>query len=355
MLDRNRPLCRCWVIDGVAGGRFAIYTKTHHSIIDGVSGLKKLYDGLSLSDELAIPAPAFALPGPSPSSSTSPSALRRLTDAVHGLLTQVGAVNQISLGAVRKALSAVFGSHVEGSLPFVAGRAPTNAPLQQARGFATLSLPLEEMHEIGHHHGATLNDVAADVIDHGLHAYLRERTRPTPTSSSLCVRCRSAATVIYCGYTVSAIFVRLGEPAAIDYRQATPGGPLGHHGQKGARRHVDGRGDDLWRRPPRPGRRGRFDPPRAHRPPSVQPGDLKRPGRRETRYLNGAQLIGIFPVSAMAASIGLNVTFSSYCDHMDFGFVANAAAIGDVHALAQHTRRAYADLKTEISRRRSSS
>ena len=69
------------------------------------------------------------------------------------------------------------------------------------------------------------------------------------------------------------------------------------------------------------------------------------PGCGETRYLNGAQLIGIFPVSALAASIGLNVTLSSYRDHMDFGFVANSAAINDVFALAEHTRTAYAEIK----------
>ena len=39
------------------------------------------------------------------------------------------------------------------------------------------------------------------------------------------------------------------------------------------------------------------------------------------------------------------MTLSSYRDHMDFGFVTNAAALDDVHALADHTRQAYADLK----------
>ena len=49
-------------------------------------------------------------------------------------------------------------------------------------------------------------------------------------------------------------------------------------------------------------------------------------GTKETRYLNGARLLGIYPVSALAASIGLNATFASYHDSMDFGFVGNSAA-----------------------------
>ena len=167
MLDRDRPLFRCWVIDGVPGGRFAIYTKTHHSIIDGVSGLKKLYDGLSLTDAPVILPPAFAQPRPPSKPRTPPPALHRLTGTLRGAIAQVGAINQISFGALRKGLSAVLGSHLEGSLPFVARHAPTNVPLKQARGFATASLPLEEMHHIGHQFGATLNDVAATVIDHG--------------------------------------------------------------------------------------------------------------------------------------------------------------------------------------------
>ncbi|MDR3654927.1 WS/DGAT domain-containing protein [Mycobacterium sp.] len=62
------------------------------------------------------------------------------------------------------------------------------------------------------------------------------------------------------------------------------------------------------------------------------------PGAKEPRYLNGARLAGIYPVSALAASIGLNATLTSCHDRMDFGFVANAAAIDDLPELARHTR-----------------
>ena len=68
------------------------------------------------------------------------------------------------------------------------------------------------------------------------------------------------------------------------------------------------------------------------------------PGAKEPQYLNGARLVGVYPVSALAASIGLNATLTSYHDHMDFGFVANAAAIDDATELARRTLQAYQEL-----------
>lgn len=351
MLDRHRPLFRCWIIDGVPGGRFAIYTKSHHSIVDGVSGLKMLYQGLSLTDEPSIPTPPFALPRPKREPTTSSPPLHRLTEAVRGAVARVGAVNQISYSALRKALTAVLGSHVEGSLPFVAPHAPTNVPLRQARGFATLTLPLEEMHQIGHRHGATLNDIAAAVIDHGLHTYLRATGNPYAREFiAMCpVSLRSDADSVV-GTRVSAMFVRLGAPAAsvderlrqVAHSVATAKTELGAMSADtamtysvalitlagvGASTHLDRLGH-----------------------PACNLVISNVPGATETHYLNGAELTGIFPVSALAASIGLNVTLTSYRDHMDFGFVANSAAIGDVHGLAEHTRRAYTDLTTQTLR-----
>lgn len=356
MLDRDRPLFRCWVIDGVPGGRFAIYTKTHHSIIDGVSGLKKLYDGLSLTEDPVILPPAFAQPRPAARPRKQPPALRRLTDTVRGALSQVGAINQISFGALRKGLGAALGSHLEGSLPFVAKHSPTNVPLKQARGFATASLPLEEMHRIGHVFGATLNDVAATVIDHGLHAYLREKGQPWAHEfiAMVPVSLRGEGDSAM-GTRVSAMFVRLGSPEAdvaerlrqvvqsVAAAKKELGAMSGDAAMTyavaiialagaGATTHLD-----------------RF----AH--PACNLVISNVPGAKEIRYLNGAPLVGIFPVSALAAAIGLNVTLSSYRDHMDFGFVTNAVALDDVHSLAEHTRRAYADLKAAAPLRKTSS
>jgi hypothetical protein len=76
------------------------------------------------------------------------------------------------------------------------------------------------------------------------------------------------------------------------------------------------------------------------------------PGGRERLYLNGAPLVGTFPVSAIAMSVGLNVTLTSYHECMDFGFVGSGATMYDLPQLARHTRDAYEALKAAASKRR---
>lgn len=346
MLDRNRPLFRCWVIDGVPGGRFAIYSKTHHSIVDGVSGLKMLYAGLSRTDEHRVPEPAFAL-HPKPRAAPAPTPFfNKAIDAVRGVVSQVEAVGQITSMVVGKALGAVLGSELEGSLPFLAERAPTNVALQQGRGFATLSLPLEEMHEIGHRFGATLNDVAVTIVDAGAHAYFVDTGQPFPHRlTAMCPVSLRGEGDDAGGTRVSAIIVRLGESDAGPVERlkqvmdsvAVGKKELGDLSKDAAMTFAVGAVALA-------GAASSTHLDRVARP-ACNLVISNVPGATSTRYLNGARLLGIFPVSALAASIGLNVTLSSYHDHMDFGFVADTGAVADVAALAAHTKRAYEQLR----------
>ena len=344
-LDRDRPLFRCWMIDGVPGGMFAIYTKSHHSIIDGESGMKSLYAGLSKSARHTVAKPGFALGLPAPTPRPPTPVAARIADSIRAVVTQVEAVNQISLGALRKTLTGLARWHLDGSLPFAAPHAPTNEPLKMGRRFATLALPLEEMHEVGRQFGATLNDVAVTVVDAGLHAYLRETGRafahPFIAMCPVSLRADGDTAI---GTRVSAMFVRLGEPTATmpeRIRQvvdsiATAKKELGGMSTDAAMTyavellalaglatstHLDRVGHPVC---------------------NLVISNV--PGAKERRYLNGASLVGIYPVSALAASVGLNATLTSYYDHMDFGFVANAAAIDDLPVLARHTLQAYKDL-----------
>ncbi len=345
-LDRDRPLFRCWVIDGVPDSRFAIYTKTHHSIIDGESGLKRIYAGLHTSDEPTVPTPGFGLTLPAPEPHPPTPLAQRIADSVRGALTQVEAVNQISWVALRKMLAGIARSHLEGNLPFVAPHAPTNAPLQIGRSFATLTLPLGEMREIGRHFGATLNDVASAVVDGGLHAYLRGSGsafgHPLVAMCPVSLRGQDDTAI---GTRVSALFVRLGEPTAsmperirqvvdsvaeakkelgrlsTDTAMTFAVGLIALAGL-GATTHLD-----------------RVTHPACNLVIS------NVAGAKEPRYLNGARLLGLYPISALAASIGLNATLASYHDSMNFGFVANSSALGNLPRLARCTLQAYEELK----------
>ncbi|HXY64911.1 MAG TPA: wax ester/triacylglycerol synthase family O-acyltransferase [Mycobacterium sp.] len=351
-LDRDRPLFRCWVIDGVPDRMFAIYTKTHHSIIDGESGLKLLYAGLSTSDQHTIPKPAFALGAPAPTAHPPTPLAERIVDSIRGAVTQVGALNQVSFGALRKVFAGLVGSHLEGSLPFAAQHAPTNEPLKIGRSFATLALPLDEMHEIGRHFGATLNDVAVTVLDAGLHAYLRETGRAfAHPFIAMCPVSLRADDDTAIGTRVSAMFVRLGQPGAsiperihqVVHSVATAKKELGDMSNEAAMTYAVGlvalAGLGASTHLDRIGH------------PACNLVISNVAGAKETQHLNGARLLGIYPVSALAASIGLNATLASYHDSMDFGFVANAAAIDDPTQLAHHTLQAYEVLKEAAAKR----
>ena len=352
MLDRGRPLFRNWFIDGVPDNQFALYTKVHHAIIDGVSGTRRLYASLSTSPRRSIPAPSFATAAPV----RRPRPPQALVDRLAGLgvsaTRQTLALRDVSISALKKGLSTLLGADPVGSVPFSAQHGPMNQPIQMARSIATLSLPLDEMHAVGKACGATLNDLAVTLVDEGVHRYLRSTDRPfahrqvafCPVSlrddGNTDSGTKASAIVVHLGEHDVGVVERIGQvvaamgtakqeiramskDAAIAYAVAVLG-----VAELTAATHVD-----------------RVAPALANMVIS------NVPGGRERLYLDGAALVSTFPISAIAMSVGLNATLTSYHERMDFGFVGNGATMYDLSQLARHVEEAYQELKTAAMRR----
>ena len=352
-LDRARPLFRDWFIDGVPGNRFALYTKAHHAIVDGISGMQRLRASLRTTPRRGVEPPAFAARQVHHKPSPPVPLVDRLADFGHTAARQSLALRDVALAAARKNLSTLLGARPAGSRPFTAHRGPMNAPVLRARSLATLSLPLDEMHALAKRRGATLNDLAVTIVDEGLHRYLRATGHEFPHRLvAFCPVSLRDAEDHGAGTKVSVMFVHLGEPSAgVADRLAQVRTALNEAKQElramsrdaamtyavavlgiaelASAAHVD-----------------------AVAPPAANLVISNVPGGRDPMYLNGARLAGIYPISAIAMSVGLNVTLTSYHRNMDFGFVASSAGLPDLPQLARHVGEAYRELEAAGPERR---
>jgi len=342
MLDRGRPLFRVWVIDQVPGRRFAVFVKMHHAIIDGVSAARRVNASLRTTRHKGVPKPLFAVDV----AVRKPRPPKALVKRLLGLSTNATSQYMALLGSLRKGLWNRIGLSTQGSVPFAAHRGPMNEPVLNARTVATLSLPLDAMRRVGKHYGATLNDVAMAVIDAGVHRYLYEQNQPFEHRLvAMCPVSLRETDDGSDGTKVSAVFVRMGKPgtgvaerlvqvaesmneAKEEVRGMSRETALGHAAGMmaiaglGAVTHAD----------------------RVTRP-SANLVISNIPGWDRQLYLNGAPLVGLYPVSAIAAGVGLNATVISCNGSMDFGFVGNGASLHDLPALADHVAQAWRELE----------
>lgn len=195
-LDLRRPPWEVHFIEGLEGGRFAIYIKMHHSLIDGYTGQKMLARSLS-TDPHDTTHPLFfniPTPGRSPADTQDSvgggliagagNVLDGLGDVVRGLgglVSGVGSVLGSVAGAGRstfeltKALvNAQLRSDHEYRNLVGSVQAPhciLNTRISRNRRFATQQYPLDRLKAIGAQYDATINDVALAIIGGGLRRF----------------------------------------------------------------------------------------------------------------------------------------------------------------------------------------
>ena len=182
-LDRSKPVWEIWLVDGVEGGRFAIVAKTHHCLVDGVSGVDITTVLFDLDREPEPPGPPESwLPDPEPSDAqllaealiergTSPAEIAR------GVRALVRAPRQVA-GAAIEGLGAA-GAIARTGLS--APASPFNVEIGPYRRFACVRTDLGELKRIKDLAGGTVNDVVLAAVSGALGRYLRARGHSTRT------------------------------------------------------------------------------------------------------------------------------------------------------------------------------
>ncbi|MFT4188500.1 MAG: wax ester/triacylglycerol synthase family O-acyltransferase [Aeromicrobium sp.] len=350
LLDRHRPMWECHVVDGLGDGRFAVYTKVHHSLVDGVSAIRLMQRSLSTDPSATDCLPPWLHPVRKraeievrPRSLSPFSLARSLASTATSVVGDVAGM----LPATAKIAADAFGEK-ELTLP----RAPKtmlNVPVGGARRFAGQSWEIERVKRVARSSNTTLNDVVLAMVSGALRAYLLdhnalpEESLTSMVPVSLALRSGSGEAS---GNQVGAIVVKLAtdQDHGADRLQEIAAS------SRSAKRMLS----DLS-----PTQILAFSAlqmlPLAFGP---VPGFVKNtrppfnvivsnvPGPKEEMYMNGARMDGLYPVSIVTDGQALNVTLTSRAGYIDVGLIACRRTLPSMQRLLVYLEDALAELET---------
>src|SRR5215207_1552717 len=179
-LDRSKPLWEMWLVDGLEDDRFAIIGKSHHALVDGVSGVDINTVMFDREPEGPPAPPDQWLPQPEPSDAEvlAEAILDRLTNPreIAGDAAGILRAPREIAGRLREGLGAV-GALAGAGLG--APPSPFNVEIGGYRRFAWVRGDLGQLKQIKNAVGGTVNDVVLAAVTGALGRYLRARGHST--------------------------------------------------------------------------------------------------------------------------------------------------------------------------------
>lgn len=345
-LARERPLWEAHIIEGLADGRVAMYTKLHHALVDGISAMRLMQSVLTTDpDERDMPLPfdARACRQTSRARDGSQETDRDLTAVpMSALRTAMG------LTAEAAGLPAAFiktlakGLRNETSaLSLHAPKTMFNVDITGSRRFAAQDWPLERIRAISKATGTTLNDVVLAMCSGAVRTYLEELDALPETSlvSMVPVALKSRAAESMAGgggNAIGSVMVRLGTDLA------DPADRLSsvHRSMKAGKEALGSMTPNQILAMSALGMAPSIVIPLLRLNGIVRPPFnliiSNVPGPRSTQYLNGARLTGTYPVSVPMQGMALNITCNSYADDMCFGLTGCRRSVPHLQRLLTH-------------------
>jgi WS/DGAT/MGAT family acyltransferase len=352
-LDRAKPLWEMWMVDGLEGGRWALVSKVHHCMVDGVAGTELLSLIMDLTPEYLPVEPTELLPRPAPSSvSLMAQALgdialvairpaRSLREALRVPSEAVGQLAEVAHG-----LSSMLG--VMRPTPATS----LNGPIGPHRRWAWAIATVEDVKQVRARHGGTFNDVVLACITTGFRELLISRgesaDRIVRTMVPVSIRPRDARGIAVgdgeLSNRISVMFADLpvGEPdPVIRLHDIT----LQMEGLKDSHEAVAGEALTSI---------GGFAPPNllalgvryaskaSQR--NINTVTTNVPGPQLPLYVLGRKMLQAFPFVPLGVQMRITIAIFSYNGQVSFGVTGDYDTAGDLGVLCIAIEKGLADL-----------
>ncbi len=348
-LDRTRPLWELYVLEGLADDQFAIVSKTHHAMVDGVSAMDISTLILDATPTPRETPPDYWVPA------QEPSGVELFGGAVVDWLrkpTHVVDTARTNLLDLRRTVSRAVDtlSGVAATVRTTARAAPPtplNVDIGAARRFGMTATDLDDYKRVRKSHGGTINDVVLATVTGALRTWLQTRGESVnglTIRAMVPVSVRTESQQGGGGNRVSQYFVDLpvSEPNPVMRLHQVSYAMTAHKESNqavGADALVALSG---------------FAPPTLHALGARLAGGLSRrifnlvvtnvPGPQVPLYANGAQMLEVYPVVPLAKAQAVVVGLTSYNGGVFYGLNADRDAMYDVDVLAQCIDEALAEL-----------
>jgi diacylglycerol O-acyltransferase / wax synthase len=342
--DRAKPLWEYWFVDSVVGNRFAVISKMHHCMADGISGVT-IGNLLVGPDPDYEPAPRpewVARPAPSGTQLVVDELRHRITAPIRLLRAERPRTSRrASTAPTRTAFGGLLGNAFHGASP-----TPLNVDVGPHRRFDWTRFPFDEVRRIGKRAGGTVNDVVLAIAAGALRNFLRQRgvlVDDLDFRAVVPVNVRAEGERSALGNRVSELIARLPLAEADPWKRLLAVVDMTHalkaSGQSGAG-DLLGQAVDLL-------------PTQLLTPlfrlasrSSVANLILTNvPGPRVPVYLLGARQLETYPVVPLLGHQALGIALMSYDDGLFWGFNADWDAVPDLHDLVAHVETGFAELR----------
>jgi WS/DGAT/MGAT family acyltransferase len=348
-LDRDHPLWEYWMVEGLAQGRWALISKIHHCMVDGVSATDLYRVILDVRPEPAPPAPDHRVVGaePSPLLLAAQAALDMVLIPLRGAAALGGAVADPGR-SLRQATDTVraFARFAPSLWP--AAGSSLSGPIGQQRRYTLARASLDDVKMIKRELGGTVNDVVLAAISGGFRELLLARgeepePHKVPSLVPVSVRAPGEENIIYenrVSAVVAYLPVQVADPverlaavrAELTDLKASKEAILGEELVTVGRYSLF----PLMSQ----GIRLAFSLPQRE----IVTVTTNVPGPREPLYGMGRRVVEIIPYVPIATTVRTGIAIFTYCGVVTFGVTGDYAANPDLEVLAHGIEHGIAEL-----------